>query len=142
LERLRSYCDENPGIKAVVHFAAFKAVGESVAKPLEYYHNNLVSLINLLQVMREFSIPNIVFSSSCTVYGQPGTLPVTEDSPVKPAASPYGNTKQISEEIIRDTVGGTPLRADRRVSLRNTFEPGPLSHPDSHRYSGPFTGMG
>jgi UDP-glucose 4-epimerase len=116
LERLRSYCDENPGIKAVVHFAAFKAVGESVAKPLEYYHNNLVSLINLLQVMREFSIPNIVFSSSCTVYGQPGTLPVTEDSPVKPAASPYGNTKQISEEIIRDTVGASP--GIRAISLR------------------------
>jgi UDP-glucose 4-epimerase len=116
LERLRSYCHENPGVRAVVHFAAFKAVGESVKKPLEYYRNNLVSLINLLQAMREFNIPNLVFSSSCTVYGQPDTLPVTEDSPVKPAASPYGNTKQISEEVIRDTVAAsTGMKA---ISLR------------------------
>jgi UDP-glucose 4-epimerase len=116
LERLRSYCCENPGIKAVVHFAAFKAVGESVEKPLKYYHNNLVSLINLLQAMREFGIPSLVFSSSCTVYGQPDKLPVTENSPVKPAVSPYGNTKQISEEIIRDTAAA--LLKIRAISLR------------------------
>jgi UDP-glucose 4-epimerase len=116
LERLRSYCHENPGIKAAVHFAAFKAVGESVEKALKYYHNNLVSLINLLHVMKEFGILGLVFSSSCTVYGQPETLPVTEDSPVKPAVSPYGNTKQISEEIIRDTVAAA--QGLRAISLR------------------------
>jgi UDP-glucose 4-epimerase len=116
LERLRLYCRETAGIAAIVHFAAFKAVGESVEKPLEYYHNNLVSLVNLLQVMKEFGIPNLVFSSSCTVYGQPDILPVTENSPIKPAASPYGNTKQISEEIVRDTIAAvTGIQA---ISLR------------------------
>jgi len=116
LIKLRDCCRKHAGIRAVVHFAALKAVGESVEKPLEYYSNNLVSLINLLEIMKECRIPNMVFSSSCTVYGQPDTLPVTENSPVKPAASPYGNTKQISEEIIRDTVATS---ADiRAISLR------------------------
>lgn len=91
-------------IEAIIHFAASKAVGESVEKPLMYYRNNLVSLINLLQLMPIHKIKNLVFSSSCTVYGQPDILPVTEDAPIKPAASPYGNTKQIGEEIIRDTI--------------------------------------
>lgn len=104
LTKLREFCAKHTGITAIIHFAALKAVGESVEKPLEYYNNNLVSHINLLQVMREFSIPYLVFSSSCTVYGQPDHLPVTEDSPIKPASSPYGNTKQISEEIMRDTI--------------------------------------
>jgi UDP-glucose 4-epimerase len=93
-----------PGIKAIVHFAAYKAVGESVAQPLKYYRNNLVSLLNLLELMPQYAIPNMVFSSSCTVYGQPEKLPVTEDAPILTATSPYGNTKQISEEIIRDAV--------------------------------------
>ena len=88
----------------VIHFAAYKAVGESVAKPLEYYQNNLVSLLVLLEVMREYSCTNLVFSSSCTVYGTPEKLPVTEATPIQKAASPYGNTKQISEDIISDTV--------------------------------------
>ena len=91
-------------IDAIIHFAASKAVGESVEKPLQYYRNNLVSLINLLQLMPIHKIKNFVFSSSCTVYGQPDELPVTENAPIKPALSPYGNTKQISEEIIRDTI--------------------------------------
>jgi UDP-glucose 4-epimerase len=104
LPKLRKYCREQTGIKAIIHFAAFKAVGESVEKPLEYYSNNLISLMNLLQIMKELNMSNLVFSSSCTVYGQPDALPVTENSPIKPANSPYGNTKQISEEIIRDTV--------------------------------------
>lgn len=90
-------------IDGIIHFAAFKAVGESVEKPLMYYRNNLVSLINLLQLMPIHKIKNIVFSSSCTVYGQPDQLPVTEKAPIKPATSPYGNTKQICEEIIHDT---------------------------------------
>ncbi len=93
-----------PDIKGVIHFAASKAVGESVDKPLHYYENNLASLIFLLQEMQERQIKNFIFSSSCTVYGEPDILPVTEQAPIKPALSPYGNTKQIGEEIIRDTV--------------------------------------
>jgi UDP-glucose 4-epimerase len=87
---------------SIIHFAASKAVGESVEKPILYYRNNLVSLMNLLDSSREFGVKNIIFSSSCTVYGQPDSLPVTEDTPIKAAESPYGNTKQIGEEIIRD----------------------------------------
>lgn len=102
------------GIKAIIHFAASKAVGESVEKPLKYYRNNLVSLINLLELMPKHGIEGIVFSSSCTVYGQPDpeNLPVTESAPIKKAESPYGNTKQINEEIVRDTVAsGAPINA-------------------------------
>lgn len=95
-------------IQSIIHFAASKAVGESVEKPLHYYMNNLVSLINLLQLMPIHKIKHIVFSSSCTVYGQPDILPVTENAPIKPALSPYGNTKQIGEEIIRDTIYANP----------------------------------
>lgn len=91
------------GIEGIIHFAASKAVGESVQKPLLYYRNNIVSLMNLLQLMPIHKVPNIVFSSSCTVYGQPEILPVTEQAPIIPALSPYGNTKQICEEIINDT---------------------------------------
>ncbi|KAA6334528.1 UDP-glucose 4-epimerase [termite gut metagenome] len=101
-----------PGIKAIIHFAASKAVGESVQKPLLYYRNNLVSLINLLELMPKHGVEGIVFSSSCTVYGQPDELPVTEQAPTKKAESPYGNTKQINEEIIRDTItSGAPINA-------------------------------
>ncbi|MDR1223129.1 MAG: UDP-glucose 4-epimerase GalE [Tannerella sp.] len=100
------------GIAGIIHFAASKAVGESVQKPLLYYRNNLVSLINLLELMPPYNIRGLVFSSSCTVYGQPDILPVTEDAPIKPALSPYGNTKQISEEIIRDTIhAGAPFKS-------------------------------
>jgi len=95
-------------INAIIHFAASKAVGESVEKPLLYYRNNLVSLINLLELMPVHQIKHFVFSSSCTVYGQPDILPVTENAPIKPALSPYGNTKQIGEEIIRDTIYANP----------------------------------
>ena len=90
------------GIKAIIHFAASKAVGESVEKPLLYYRNNLVSLINLLELMPKHGVEGIVFSSSCTVYGQPDELPVTEKAPIKKAESPYGNTKQINESVFRD----------------------------------------
>ncbi|MFD2937951.1 UDP-glucose 4-epimerase GalE [Spirosoma flavum] len=88
----------------VIHFAAHKAVGESVAKPLKYYRNNLDSLLLLLELMPQYNIRNFVFSSSCTVYGQPEHLPVTEETPRLPAQSPYGNTKSIGEDIIRDAV--------------------------------------
>lgn len=98
-------------LDAVIHFAAYKAVGESVEFPLKYYRNNLGSLLNILRGMNDHGIRNLVFSSSCTVYGNPDQLPVSEDAPVKKAISPYGNTKQISEEIIADLVAVTPLRA-------------------------------
>ncbi|MEI6556600.1 MAG: UDP-glucose 4-epimerase GalE [Paludibacter sp.] len=96
--------EKHKNIEAIIHFAASKAVGESVEKPLMYYRNNLVSLINLLQLMPIHKVNNFVFSSSCTVYGQPDVLPVTENAPIKLATSPYGNTKQVGEEIIRDTI--------------------------------------
>ncbi len=102
-------------ILGIIHFAAYKAVGESVEKPLMYYRNNLFSLVNILQGMKDNNIENFVFSSSCTVYGQPEELPVTEDAPVQKAESPYGNTKQISEEIITDTVKTTDIKA---IALR------------------------
>ncbi|MBE0652651.1 MAG: UDP-glucose 4-epimerase GalE, partial [Bacteroidales bacterium] len=99
---------DNYDIQAIIHFAAHKAVGESVEKPLMYYRNNLNSLINLLDNMTRRGISNMVFSSSCTVYGEPDSLPVSEEAPIKKAESPYGNTKQISEEILRDTVRVNP----------------------------------
>lgn len=96
----------------VIHFAAYKAVGESVAEPLKYYRNNLDSLLLLLELLPKYSIRNLVFSSSCTVYGQPEHLPVTEETPRLPAQSPYGNTKAIGEDIIRDAVGAKlPIKA-------------------------------
>lgn len=101
-----------PGIKGIINFAASKAVGESIYKPLLYYRNNLVTLVNLLELMPEFGVKGFVFSSSCTVYGEPDENPVTEHSPRKEATSPYGNTKRISEDIIRDTVhSGAPIGA-------------------------------
>jgi UDP-glucose 4-epimerase len=93
---------ENNDISGIIHFAAFKAVGESVENPLMYYENNLVSLINLLKCVQEFSIPHFVFSSSCTVYGNPAEVPVIESTPLKPAESPYGATKQMGEQIVQD----------------------------------------
>jgi len=93
---------ENTDIKGIIHFAAYKAVGESVNKPLMYFENNLFSLINILKCTKEFKVPNFIFSSSCTVYGSPDAIPVTEESPTKPAESPYGATKQMGEEIVRD----------------------------------------
>jgi len=105
-----------PDITGIIHFAAFKAVGESVGHPLKYYRNNFYSLINLLNAYYAKPV-NLVFSSSCTVYGQPDVLPVTEDAPVKPAQSPYGNTKQVAEEILKDMIfsGGSRYKV---VSLR------------------------
>jgi len=97
-----------PKIKAIIHFAASKAVGESVEKPLLYYRNNLISMINLLECQLKFGVSNIVFSSSCTVYGQPDLLPVTENTPRKDAESPYGNTKRVNEDILKDTIASNP----------------------------------
>lgn len=113
-EGTRKALEAHPGIDGVILFAASKAVGESVQQPLKYYRNNITTLINILELMSEFGMKGIVFSSSCTVYGQPDLefLPVTENAPIKPALSPYGNTKQINEEIIQDTIhAGAPFKS-------------------------------
>ncbi len=101
-DETRAVFQENTDISGIIHFAAYKAVGESVEEPVLYYENNLFGLINLLKCVQEFAIPHFVFSSSCTVYGNPDKLPVTETSPIKKAASPYGATKQMSEDILMD----------------------------------------
>lgn len=101
-DETRAVFQENTDITGVIHFAAYKAVGESVSEPILYYENNLFGLINLLKCVEEFKVTNFVFSSSCTVYGNPDSIPVTESSPIKKAESPYGATKQMGEEIIRD----------------------------------------
>ncbi len=106
---------ENTDIKGIIHFAAFKAVGESVELPLMYYENNLSSLINVLKCAKEFEIPHFIFSSSCTVYGSPDKIPVTEESPIQPAESPYGATKQMGEQIVRDATSASDFKS---VSLR------------------------
>ncbi|MHC2992735.1 UDP-galactose-4-epimerase [Pontibacter sp. HJ8] len=113
---LREVFEQEPGIAGVIHFAAYKAVGESVAEPLKYYSNNLGSMLTLLQVMEEYKVNKLVFSSSCTVYGIPEKLPVTEQTPVQKANSPYGNTKKICEEILTDLAdSGSNMRT---IALR------------------------
>ncbi len=106
LSALEGVFSKYPGIQGIIHFAASKAVGESVEKPLLYYRNNINSLVNLLELMPKYDVKGIIFSSSCTVYGQPSAenLPVTEEAPIQKALSPYGNTKQINEEIIQDYI--------------------------------------
>ena len=106
---------ENNIVDGIIHFAAFKAVGESVIKPLDYYENNIGTLVYLLQEMKDRNIDNFIFSSSCTVYGQADELPITENAPTKPAESPYGNTKQIGEEIIKESCKAYNLNA---IALR------------------------
>jgi len=117
---LRDIFNKHPNISGVIHFAADKAVGESVENPLKYYRNNVGSLVNLLTIMQEFGVRDLVFSSSCTVYGQPDILPVTEDTPTKSAESPYGNTKQICEEILVDTIKS---KAAMRITALRYFNP-------------------
>ena len=115
-EKTNKFFENHPKLEAIIHFASSKAVGESVELPLKYYRNNLVSLINLLEGMAKYKVPNIVFSSSCTVYGQPDELPVTEQAPIKKAMSPYGNTKQICEEILQDAL--VPNKDLKAIALR------------------------
>lgn len=113
-DAMKAVFEKYPDIKGIIHFAASKAVGESVEKPLMYYRNNIMSLINLLELMPTYDVKGIIFSSSCTVYGQPSPehLPVTEDAPIQKALSPYGNTKQINEEIIHDDIhSGAPIKS-------------------------------
>lgn len=115
-DRLDRFFMMHDTVDAIIHFAASKAVGESVEKPLNYYRNNLVSMINLLTCQKKYRIDYMVFSSSCTVYGQPDILPVTEQTPRKEAESPYGNTKRVCEDILRDTILANPEM--RGISLR------------------------
>lgn len=113
---LADFFSRNRDIDSVIHFAAYKAVGESAEKPLKYYRNNLMSSINLLECMMDYEVSHIVFSSSCTVYGQPDHLPVDESAPVKEPLSPYGNTKQTNERMIQYTIeAGNPING---ISLR------------------------
>lgn len=107
-QKVDEFFQKYTNLEAIIHFAASKAVGESVEKPLMYYNNNLNSLMNIMACMIEHKVSNLVFSSSCTVYGQPDKLPVTEQTPRKEAESPYGNTKTICEDIIRDTLNAYP----------------------------------
>lgn len=125
-DETRAVFQENEDISGIIHFAAFKAVGESVEKPLDYFENNLFSLINLLKCVKEFSIPNFVFSSSCTVYGNPDVIPVTEESPIKKAESPYGATKQMGEDIIKEFARAT----NTKCILLRYFNP-VGAHPSS-----------
>ncbi|MBD5180884.1 MAG: UDP-glucose 4-epimerase GalE [Bacteroidales bacterium] len=112
IEALKALFAKYPDIKGIINFAASKAVGESMEKPILYYRNNLNTLMNLLELMAPNHVKGIVFSSSCTVYGEPDVNPVTEQSPIKKATSPYGNTKQISEEIITDVINaGAPFKS-------------------------------
>ncbi|MDD3738055.1 MAG: UDP-glucose 4-epimerase GalE [Lentimicrobiaceae bacterium] len=113
--KVAEFFDNNKDIKGVIHFAALKAVGESMEIPIKYYQNNIISLLNVLENMKTHNIENIVFSSSCTVYGQPDKLPVTESSPIKEAVSAYGNTKQMSEDILKFTCDAHNIKC---ISLR------------------------
>lgn len=116
-QKLIAFFEKYTKLEAIIHFAAHKAVGESVSKPIAYYQNNLVSLLNILEAMVKYNVGNIVFSSSCTVYGQPDILPVTEQAPIKKAMSPYGNTKQICEEILSDTINANNQKV-KAIALR------------------------
>src|SRR5687767_3646942 len=118
---------ENTDITGIIHFAAFKAVGESVEQPLMYFENNMFSLINLLKCVQEFHVPYFVFSSSCTVYGNPDVIPVTELTPPKPAESPYGYTKQMGEQIINEFSKANPAQC---ILLRYFNPVG--AHPTAH----------
>ena len=114
MEATENVFKKYPDIQGIIHFAASKAVGESVQKPLLYYRNNIVSLVNLLELMPKYNVKGIIFSSSCTVYGQPKpeNLPVTEDAPHQKATSPYGNTKEVNEQIIYDYIqSGAPIKS-------------------------------
>ncbi|WP_104734721.1 UDP-glucose 4-epimerase GalE [Hanstruepera ponticola] len=116
IQKVQGFFKNHQDIKGVIHFAASKAVGESVQNPLKYYENNLNTLVYVLQELSVLPTSNFIFSSSCTVYGQADVMPITENAPVKSAESPYGNTKQIGEEIIQDTCNVVPnLKA---ISLR------------------------
>lgn len=125
---LKALFEKHRDIDAIIHFAALKAVGESVQIPLEYYKNNLNTIINLLECMKEYGVANLVFSSSCTVYGQADELPVSESTPRKEAESPYGNTKSISEDIMRDVAKVSP---ELNLLALRYFNP-IGAHPSAH----------
>lgn len=109
--KLYAFFETHKDIVGVIHFAAFKAVGESIQNPMKYYENNFISMINVLSAIQEFGLNNLIFSSSCTVYGQAGVMPITETESIKPALSPYGNTKQVGEEMIVDLSKVYPLQS-------------------------------
>ncbi len=126
IDSLRQLFNKEKNILGVIHFAAYKNVGESVKEPLKYFHNNLLGLLNLLQVMEEFKVKNLIFSSSCSVYGNAETLPVTETTHWKKAESPYARTKQMGEEIIQDFIIAHP---DFKVVILRYFNPAGANFP-------------
>jgi UDP-glucose 4-epimerase len=119
-DETRAVFQENPDITGVIHFAAYKAVGESVEEPLMYYENNIFGLINLLKCVQEFAVPSFIFSSSCTVYGNPDHMPVTEETPLGKAESPYGATKQMGERVLQDFSKSTNATS---IALLRYFNP-------------------
>ena len=123
LKSLETVFDENKNVGAILHFAAFKCVGESVENPLLYYENNVIGLLNLLKCVNKYNIPYFVFSSSCTVYGQPDKMPVTELTPMKPPTSPYGATKQMCEHILRDFFQRKSRPKNQKVCILRYFNP-------------------
>jgi len=127
MSALRAFFEAHTDISGVIHFAAFKSVGESSKDPLKYFHNNLLGQINLMQCVQDFKIPHFVFSSSCTVYGNPEQLPVTEESPMQEPESPYGRTKVIGEAMLRDLVKVAPVQV---IALRYFNPVG--AHPTNH----------
>jgi UDP-glucose 4-epimerase len=133
LDDTHAIFQESPDIAGIIHFAAYKSVGESVKKPLTYFHNNLNSLINILKCAKNFNTPHFVFSSSCSVYGNPDKIPVTENTVLKPAESPYGVTKQMGEQIIQQTIKSNTINA---ILLRYFNPVG--AHPSIHIGEMPF----
>jgi UDP-glucose 4-epimerase len=123
----RRVFEEHPDLKGVIHFAALKLVNESVEKPLEYYRNNLISLLNVMSCMEAFDVPHLIFSSSCSVYGQSRSLPVSEDTPLEPAQCPYARTKVMGEEIVRDYCA---VHQDFNATLLRYFNPAG-AHPSA-----------
>ena len=132
MEKVRDLFIRHDDIGGIIHFAALKAVGESVEKPLEYYFNNLLSLMNIVKCMQEFKVPYLVFSSSCSVYGEAKVLPVTESTPRLEAESPYGNTKVICEDILRDTMKVNPGMSTIALRYFNPIGAHPSAHIGEH----------
>ena len=125
LEKTKEIFNTHPDINGIIHFAALKSVGESTRQPLVYFKNNLISLMNILECQREWNVPHFVFSSSCSVYGNPDQLPVTEETPLKNAESPYGRTKQIGEQIITDFA---TKHIDLNFVMLRYFNPAGIHH--------------
>ena len=136
-----AFLADHPHLDGIIHFAAYKAVGESVEKPLDYYHNNLGSLVNLLEFVKSKPDTAFIFSSSCTVYGQAEQLPVKEDAPVQPAESPYGNTKQIGEEVLKDGAHAHGFHAIATTNATSRWKDADQVDESGRRAAGRYDGL-